>query len=541
MVGADGLQFRAAGQGVVDDFLQPAGRQQVFHPLPQRQGRRRRLKGYGRRQHRGRHRLVADDADDFLHQVFLDVDVVAPVGDGYRQPPLPVRAVRKAQRVQRPPHLAPVQFHPQQLPQTRHRQPHDGRAGRRFGIDVDDAGGRRPPRRLDNEGGSAAQGDGRQFGAQSFLEPQRGLGAQPERLGGAAVVGGVESGAFQQHGGGFGADFAVGAADNPPQTDGVAGVGDDQIVGSQRPLYPLQGGELFAGAGAADDDLRILHPVEVEGVERLVVFQHHEVGYIDHIVDGAQAGAGEALLQPGRGGADGYALDERGGVAAAQIGVGDVDADLLADGRPLFGIFRRRFGDAPAGERRHLVRHAQHREAVQPVGGQLQIEDAVAQVVGQRRAQGGVGGQDDDAAVVVAQAQFQLRANHPLGLDAADGGRGQGFAAAAVGVEEVGAGAGVADALAGGHIGGAADHLGVGAGGAAGADGAEAQAVGVGVGAHGGDLADEDLVPAADFGNFAHFHAGHGEPVAQLGGGKGAVNILAQPANRNLHLPLTCR
>ena len=292
-------------------------------------------------------------------------------------------------------------------------------------------------------------------------------------------------------------------------------------------LHSVQGGQPFAGPGAAHDDRGVLDRPQVEGVKGLVVLQHNEVGDIDHVADGPQSGAGQPVLQPLGRRPDPHPVDHGGGVPVAQVGVGYGDADPLADGgaRLLVGDFR--FSDLAAGERRHLVCHAQHREAVQPVRGELQVQHGVAQVLRQRLPQGRVVGQDDDAGVVVAQSQLQFGADHPLGFDAPDARRRQGLVPSAVGVVEERPDPGEADLLSLGHVGRPADHFHfVRAGG----DGAEAEPVGVGMRAHGGHAAHEYIAPSADFLHLAHLHASHGEPVGQVGGREVHFDVLPEPA-----------
>ena len=188
-------------------------------------------------------------------------------------------------------------------------------------------------------------------------------------MGRLTVVAGVESSAFKQHGGRAGADLAVGPADDPAEADGVAGVGDDQVFRPEGALFAVQRGQRLTGPGAAHDDCGVTHAVEVEGVKRLVVLQHHEVGGVDHVADGPQPGPDEAVLQPLGRFADGHALDEAGGVTAAEVGVGDGNVHPLGDGRSAFAWGDLRLTDRAAGQGRDLVGHAQHRKAVQPIGG----------------------------------------------------------------------------------------------------------------------------------------------------------------------------
>ena len=191
-----------------------------------------------------------------------------------------------------------------------------------------------------------------------------------------------------------------------------------------------------------------------------------------------------------------------------------------------------RLGHAAAGQGRHLVGHSQHGEAIEAIGGKLQVQDGVPQVFVQGRAQRGLVRQHHDAAVVVAQPQFQLGAYHPLGLDAPDGGGRQRFPLAGMGVIEIGADPAEANLLAFGHVRRAADDLGLVP---AGADSTQTKAVGIGVGPDAGDQAHIDLAPPADLLNFTHLDAGHGQPVGQFMGIDVDFDVLPKPTERYFH------
>ena len=71
-------------------------------------------------------------------------------------------------------------------------------------------------------------------------------------------------------------------------------------------------------------------------------------------------------------------------------------------------------------ERRHLARDAKDRVQVSERPFDVELQHRVAQVIGQRCADGRVVGQVDDVHVLVGKAQFFLRANHGPGGDATD-------------------------------------------------------------------------------------------------------------------------
>ena len=369
--GGGGGQARQIGGGyqrVADGFLHPGGGESIPQFVFQPRHRVGLMVGDGRGQHRNRHFIVADDTHHFLNQVLLNSEVAAPVGRVGGQGFRPGAAGGDAQAVQHRRGAGDVQIHTQHLAQAALGEG-DGGIGRAARVGVNDAGRRRAAGGLQYQLGGAAQGDGRQIGAQSLFKAQAGVGAEVQIGRRAAVVERVKGGRFQQHCGGGAGDFAVGAAHHAADADGAGRVGNQQVVGVQGALRSVQGGELFAGGGAAHDDVPVGDGVQVEGVQGLVEFQHHIVGDIHHIVDGAQAGAGQAVLQPPGGGADLDAADYRCGVAAAQVWVGDGD---LRQGVRRGAVLRVvNGGDAHrlAGEGADFPRHAQDGQAVAPVGG----------------------------------------------------------------------------------------------------------------------------------------------------------------------------
>ena len=72
--------------------------------------------------------------------------------------------------------------------------------------------------------------------------------------------------------------------------------------------------------------------VVVERVQRLAQLQHDVVGHVHDVADGPHPGAAQALLHPERRRADLQTLDQRGGVAQAQVGRVDHDPDEVGVG-----------------------------------------------------------------------------------------------------------------------------------------------------------------------------------------------------------------
>ena len=156
------------------------------------------------------------------------------------------------------------------------------------------------------------------------LEAVAGIGVQAVAAGGAANSHGLEPGGFDEDVFGFGSDHGVPAAHDAGEAERLDVVGDDEVFGIERALDAVQGLELFAFAGAADDDAAFDF-VEVEGVGGLAHSEPGEVGGVD--------GVGDLLLLE-QAEVRGYF---RAGKPVARVADGDVAED--AGGEAAAGIF----------------------------------------------------------------------------------------------------------------------------------------------------------------------------------------------------------
>ena len=143
----------------------------------------------------------------------------------------------------------------------------------------------------------------------------------------------------------------------------------------------VQGGEGLAILRPADDDLAALHVAVVKGVHGLAVFQHHVVGDIHDVVDGADAHAPQPLPHPLGGGGDLHVPHHPGGVPGAQVGVRGLHVQQLAQGT--FGAALHHRLMEPQGlieGGRRLPGQTDDAEAVGPVGGDLKLHHMVVGV-----------------------------------------------------------------------------------------------------------------------------------------------------------------
>ena len=110
----------------------------------------------------------------------------------------------------------------------------------------------------------------------------------------------------------------------------------------------VDSGDRLAGPGAADDDAALAEGGQIEEVQRLTQLQHHVVGDIDDVVDGAESGRRAAVPEA----SEGVSAERRGGDApllSGESGSGIRTTGsrglhrMQVDSRPHGGIFR---GDA---------------------------------------------------------------------------------------------------------------------------------------------------------------------------------------------------
>ena len=402
------------------------------------------------------------------------------------------------------------------------------------GEDVVDALCGLAARRLQDEARRAAYRPDSQFRVQPLLEAERGVRAQFQRVGGAPRVDGVERRGLQQHVPRGVRHLGVRAAHHTGEPYRTLGVRDHQHGRTQFVLLAVEAREAFAVPGGTDDDLRIPHLVEVERVQRLAVLQHDVVGHVHDVVDGAVARVLQPLAQPVRGRADPHTAHQRAGVARAEGGVGDLDADAVRYRAAVLVVSGRRLGYLFAGDGSRFVGDAEHGEAVAAVRGDFDLQRAGRrEYVNEGSADRALIRQHEDALVLVAQPEFALGADHARGLDAAYDGCRQFHRLARLAAREHRAHPRERDLLPCGNVRRAADdggrlaarvHVG------------QPEPVGVGVRVHVQDTADDDVVPsAAGAGVVRRLQSGHGKAVGQLCRRHPQRDVLGKPGKRDSH------
>ncbi len=405
-----------------------------------------------------------------------------------------------------------------------------------LGVGVEHAARDGAPAELGHELGGAGQHVGGRLDVAAALEAVGRVGVERQRARGATDGAGIPVGRLEEHARRGRGHLALGAAHHAADAHRVLGIAHHRHVRAEGALLAVEGLDPLARLRATHHHRVPGEGVEVEGVERLAQLPHDVVGHVDQVVDRAQADRAQPLGEPGRRRLHREPRDHPGAEARAEVG--GLHVHRGEGGGVGLALGGEHAGEAEgrAGEGRDLARDPDHRERVRPVGRDLDVEDPVveAQVGREVGAQRGLGGQYEDAAVVVAQAELLLRAQDALRDHAANPRRlhlphpGQARARGREG-----------RAQAGGRVGGAAHHLEV-----APRQGDAHEPVVVAGRAHpevaldGLDLAHHHAREAVDHRrDLLHPDARVGEPVGHRAGVEIRLDELLEPAVRDLHRP----
>ena len=236
--------------------------------------------------------------------------------------------------------------------------------------------------------------------------------------------------------GGPSMNFDIGPAHDSGQSDdlpalaagSIPAVGDEQILDIECALDIVQGRELLSRTRTADDDL-VAEQRGVVGVKRLAEFEHDVVRDIHGQADRTHSRLLQATLHPERG------LCLR--IQAGDLECGElVTASHLVDGVVILNRHREaivggrvggsHLGGSDIGELlplhlRIFASDAAHRQLVAAVGGDVDVEGDLVEAEQRDRVIAGLTGQaevgqDDDAGVILAEAELLGRADHAIGL-----------------------------------------------------------------------------------------------------------------------------
>ncbi len=215
-----------------------------------------------------------------------------------------------------------------------------------------------------------------------------------------------EVGAFQKHVRRSGLNAAAFPAHDTGDGDRPVPVGDQQRVGVQPQLLPVEQGQALIRFCTPHHDT-VTEPAEIERVHRLAELQHHVVGDVHDRIDAAHPAATQLLGEPER--ARGRWVDppdHPAEISRAAISILDLDAERILHHRRdrlhLAG------GNSDVVEHAHLPGQPPHAEAIAPIRREIQVDHHVverqrlAQVVADTVAAVEL----EDAAVIVSKAQL---------------------------------------------------------------------------------------------------------------------------------------
>ena len=84
-------------------------------------------------------------------------------------------------------------------------------------------------------------------------------------------------------------DFATPTAHNTCQSNCLVCICDDNHILIEFPLFLVEGCHRFAGEGLAYDDTPLIKKHFIERMEGLTCFEHHVIGNVDEVIDGANS------------------------------------------------------------------------------------------------------------------------------------------------------------------------------------------------------------------------------------------------------------
>ena len=230
----------------------------------------------------------------------------------------------------------------------------------------------------------------------------------------------------------LGAHFRARAAHDARDADHALGIGDRHRLPGERALDVVERDDPLAAPRAAHDHGGAAETGQIVYVHRLVELEHHVIRGVHDVVDRAHAHRLEPPPEPRGRRADACPADHGGVEPGARLDVLDRDPDAAnrfaragaAGGWHVdrFGAGNLRQAERRPVRRRELARHALVTQEVGPVGGDVHHEPRVSkrEHVKQRRPGRSVGGELEDAIMLLAEAELARGAEHPLAYHAAD-------------------------------------------------------------------------------------------------------------------------
>ena len=218
-------------------------------------------------------------------------------------------------------------------------------------------------------------------------------------------------------------NFGILTAHDAGNADGFFTVADQKHIGGKIAFLIIEGHDFFTFFGPANNDLMPTDGVIVEGMGRLIHFQHDIVGNINDIADGADPCGGQTMAHPHRRRTDLNVFHHFRGVTGAEVFIFYFYFGKVMD--IPFGLGQCDLGQSQgfAADGGHFSRHIDHGKTVGAVGRQLKFKDRVVQIKSGNDVfpYGKVIGKNEDAAFAFGggqsfgNLQFRHGAEHPFG------------------------------------------------------------------------------------------------------------------------------
>ncbi len=200
-------------------------------------------------------------------------------------------------------------------------QAHRQRArNRRGGTLVDHPRGRRRAGELREKPRGQILRQNRRLGIAASLEALAGVGRQAQSPGGCAHRGRRKPSRLDENVLRRGSNLRGRAADHAGECDGARVVRDDEHLGSQGPIDPVERAQGLARFRAPHPNRETRERLEVEKMHRLAELEEDQVRRVDDVVDRAESARRETRDDPVRRRAHGHAAHHPRGVAAAHVG-----------------------------------------------------------------------------------------------------------------------------------------------------------------------------------------------------------------------------
>ncbi len=476
-----------------------------------------------------RHAVDADDAHDLFDDIGLAFDIRAPRRDRDLHG-LALTRNEEAEMAEHAAHLGEADLEAGEPRQLVEREVDDALGHHDLAGDGD--GRRLAAAEIEHHASSKLEAGQHEGRIDAALETIARIRIDPELAAGLGDVERAPQRGFDQHVGGRLRDARCLAAHDAGEGFHALLVGDhaDRVVERVEPA--VERDQALAVARAPHREIAV-HLGGVEHVQRPRPVEGHEVGDVDERVDRAQPDRGQPPLQPFRGGAVLDAAHEPQPECGTQRRRrSEVERHLdrareLAVDRLDRGVLE--LAHVGGGE---IAGDAAHARAIGAIGRQVDLDHGIVEpgplrvVFSDRR----VGGQVDDALVIVGEAELELGDQHAAALDTADLADAERHVLA----RDVGAGRHEHARHARARIGCAADDLHRLAG--AGVDHAHPQPIRIGMLLGGDHTRDgERRQYLAAIGDALDLEPDHGELVDDLVERLVGLEMLLEPGQREFH------